>query len=597
MNLIWKKYKKHTDLLKTKYLEVYLAENKKGKKVLIQKIISNEIDEEIKDEKTIKIIEIIKNKSESYIIIEYDPNILTHSLIGPIYPPFTKEENKILSSKLKYAYCKILNEQYKETGELGYFIKFKSKNFPMKIGLLMNFIDVEKEKTINFKYENKNHVINLSSKRKRYFSCKYEYFLIEIINNDNIKDFIVYDENIDCCYKNKNNFLSKEVIRMSFENKAYTKNEIFDVEKKGISLYDFGKNNDIIKLNLNKLDTDKSFIILLNSKEKDYPMIGNNLFKYNIIENVRKQAKYSLLSHSPTISLKNIKLIEEKEQIENCQVLNNGNISLLIRKYPSDIYLNIYNQNLQLENKIKFNFKTNFARHKSLSGDNILLLFDISRIIKLDKENKNKYNIIQTFPEDENIKKDACQCKDYLIFILDKIYFEIWKYDTKLEFFFFDKKVIINLYEPLVGYDIKLIHQNEIVISTTGGTIFLEIDKNDNISIVSRNKYTFYFCPFIYKKKYLLTENGYYIYDLRKKWPIACSYLQFNRSCYIKNIILLSNGNLLLEYEDLENNKKYLIEATIFENEIFAIHKIQLKYNFQLITQLKNGSIAIIKNK
>jgi hypothetical protein len=268
----------------------------------------------------------------------------------------------------------------------------------------------------------------------------------------------------------------------------------------------------------------------------------------------------------------------------------------LIRNHPSYVYLNIYNQNLQLEKKITFNFKTNFARHKSLSNDNILLLFDIPRIIKLNKENKNKYDIIQTFPEEENVKKDACQCKDYLIFI-DKIYFEIWKYDTKLEFFFFNKKVIYNLYAPLVGYDIKLIHPNEIVISTTGGTIFLEIDKNNSISIVCRVKGQFYFCPFIYKKKYLLTTNGYFIFDLRKKWPIACSYLQFNLGCYTKNIILLSNGNLLLEYEDVENNKKYLIEATIFENEIFAIKKIQLKYNFQIITQLKNGSIVIIKSK
>jgi hypothetical protein len=50
-----------------------------------------------------------------------------------------------------------------------------------------------------------------------------------------------------------------------------------------------------------------------------------------------------------------------------------------------------------------------------------------------------------------------------------------------------------------------------------------------------------------------------------------------------------------MEYEDNQNNKKYLIEVTIFENEIFDIQKIQLKYNFQLITQLKNGAIAIIK--
>ena len=58
---------------------------------------------------------------------------------------------------------------------------------------------------------------------------------------------------------------------------------------------------------------------------------------------------------------------------------------------------------------------------------------------------------------------------------------------------------------------------------------------------------------------------------------------------------MLSNGNLLLEYEDIEKQKKYLIEAKIFENEIFVIQKIHLKYQFQLITQLKNGTIVIIK--
>ena len=596
MNLIWKKYKKNSDLLKTKYLEVYLAENKKGKKVLIQKLISNKIDEEIKNEKKIKIIEIIKNKSESYIIIEYDPKILTHYLIGPIYSPFTREENKILSSKLKYAYCFILDDQYRETGKIGYFIKFKIKNFPIKLGLFTNFIDVEKAKTINFKYENKNQVINLSSKRKRYFSCKFEYFLIEIINNDNIKDYIVYDENLDCCYKNKNIFLSKEVIRMSFENKIYSKNEIVDIENKGNTLYNF-EENDIIKLNLNKLDTDKSFIILLNLKEKNYPIIGNNLFRYKIIENVKKQYKYSLLSHSSTISIKNIKIIEEKGQIGNFQILNNGNISILFRKSNSDIYLNIYNQNLQLENKITFNYKANFARHKLLNNDNIILLFNSPIIIKLNKESKNKYDIIQTFPEEEILKKDACQCKDYLIFILQEIYFEIWKYDFKLEFFFFQKKVVINLYRPLLRYDINFIDPNEIIISTTGGTIFLDIDKNNNISIVCRVQSELYFCPFIYKKKYLLTKDGYFIYDLRKKRPIACSYLQLNLSCHTNNIILLSNGNLLLEYKYTDKDKNYLVEARIFENEIFLIKKIQLKYNFQIITQLKNGSIVIIKSK
>ena len=79
--------------------------------------------------------------------------------------------------------------------------------------------------------------------------------------------------------------------------------------------------------------------------------------------------------------------------------------------------------------------------------------------------------------------------------------------------------------------------------------------------------------------------------------PIACCDLQFNQNCESKKVILLSNGNLLIEYEDLENSKKYLIEATIFENEIFVIQKMQLNYNFQLITQLNNGLILIIKKK
>ena len=195
------------------------------------------------------------------------------------------------------------------------------------------------------------------------------------------------------------------------------------------------------------------------------------------------------------------------------------------------------------------------------------------------------------------IRKDVCQFKDYLIFVLKTIYLEIWKYNNQMEFYFFHQKIKISFFKYLIRCDIKLIRQNELAISSSCGTIFLEIDKNNNISIISRVRCELYFCPFIYNKKYLLTKDGTYMFDLRKKWPISYSFLQFNQSCYIKNIILLSNGNLLLEYEDLENNKKYLIEATIFENEIFAIQKIQLKNNCQLITQLKNGSIIIIKNK
>jgi hypothetical protein len=595
MSSIWKKYKKISNLLIIKNLEVYLAENKKGNKVLILYLNSFPIDEDIKEEKSIKIIEIIKKKTEEYIIIEYDPKLLNNPLIGPIYTPFTKEENQILSSKLKYTRCLLLDDQNKETGKIGYFIKFKIKNFPIKKGLYINsFIDIEHEKFINFKYENKNHVINLSSKRKRYYSCKFKYFLIEIINNDCIKDFFVYDEAFDCNCKNKKNFLSKEVVRIIFDEKKYLKSEIFDIKKTDIDIfYDYGKFNDKIELKVNKFDSNITDVILLNLKEKDYPMVGNYLFEYNIIENIKKQIRYSLLSPPPTISIKNIKFIEIKKEVHNYQILNNGNISLLIYK-NDNLHLKIYNQNLKLENEIIFKSNNEHAIHKQLNNGNFILLLDNTFIIKLNKESENKYDTIQIFPEEVCGRKDVCQFQDYLVFVLKKLYLEIWKYNTsELKYVFHQKINFFSNY--ILNCDLKLVHPNELVVTTSCGTVFLEINKNNQISLVSRVKFAFYFCPFIYNKKYLLTENGNYIFDLRKKWLIAYSSLKFNNDCYTEKIILLSNGNLLLEYEDLEKEKKYLIEATIFENEIFVIHTIQLKYQFQLITQLKNGTIVIIK--
>ena len=597
MSSIWKKYKKISNLLIIKNLEVYLAENKKGNKVLILYLNSFPIDEDIKEEKSIKIIEIIKKKTEEYIIIEYDPKLLNNPLIGPIYTPFTKEENQILSSKLKYTRCLLLDDQNKETGKIGYFIKFKIKNFPIKKGLYINsFIDIEHEKFINFKYENKNHVINLSSKRKRFFSCKFDYFLIEIINNDNIKDFLVYDETIDCSYKNKKLFLSKEIIRISFEDKIYIKSEIIDINQREIDIfYDFGKFNDKIELNFNKFDPYTTDIILLNLKEKEYPIIDNYFFKYNIIENVKKQIRYSLLSPRSTLNIKKIKFIEEKEEIQNYQILNNGNISLLIYK-NNNIHLKIYNQNLKLENEVIFKSNFEHAKHKQLNNDNFILLFINTFIIKLNKENQNKYDTIQIFPEEEIRRKDVCQFKDFLIFIFEKQYLEIWKFNTSELKYVVHQKMLFNFFSGyLPNCDIKSVCKNELIVSTSSGTLFLEINKNNYLSLVSRVKFQFYFCSFVYNKNYLLTENGEYIFDLRKKWPIAYSSLKFNNSCYTENIILLSNGNLLLEYEDIESQKKYLIEATIFENEIFVIQKIQLKYQFQLITQLKDGTIVIIK--
>ena len=45
-------------------------ENKNRNKVLIQRLISNIIDKDIKEEKIIKIIQINKKKTEAYIVIE-----------------------------------------------------------------------------------------------------------------------------------------------------------------------------------------------------------------------------------------------------------------------------------------------------------------------------------------------------------------------------------------------------------------------------------------------------------------------------------------------------------------------------------------------
>ena len=605
--MICEKYKKIKDLLNTNNLVVYLVQNNYGQQYLIQKLNTNKINDDIKKEKSIKIIKIMQKGDESYIIIKFKPEVLTNPLIGPIYPPFSKEEDQIISSKLNYAYCSIVNEKNiirKET--IGYFVKFKIKNFPIKKGLFINYINTEKVNNINFKYDNKMQSINLSTERKIYSSFKYDYTLIEIMDNDNIKDFLLYDENINCNFKNRKNFLLKEVVCLSFNNKKYYKNSIINVDRKDIKLYDHYKDSDIINFNYNlSVINDKSLVILLNEKENDFPIIDNYLINNNNIEDIKKQIQFSLIPHPLSVNFANIKI---EENCKYSQTFKDGRISMIFLK-DNLISLKIYNKDFILEDEIIFEkdlkdkiYGPSFKKYKILNNGDILIIYEKALIIRLNKSNPKKYDIIrQLYFNSSN--NDVCEYKDYLIFCEteETLNIYIWKYDSITKNYISPPQELHYPYynEEQNHYNkcqILQIAQNKIILSEGYVTYFFEII-NDVFTLNCIINEGFYFCPFTYKGKYLLSEYGNNIFDLNLRKTIAWCLLEISNNCYCKKIIKIPNGNLLIEYEDHYYEKKYLIEATIFQNEIYVIQKTEINYDYKLITCLNNGKIILVNNK
>lgn len=610
MNISLKKYKTIKVLFNRNNSVIRLVKDNKQQLFFIKKINSNTTSKDLTNEKSNKII---KKGNESYIIFEFKPELLTNPLFGPIYTPFSKEENEIISSKLKYACCSIFYGNIGIKEIMGYFIKFKINNFPIKKGLFINQIFLEKLNIINYKYENETYSIDISHGRKIYFSFKYNYTLIEIIDSDNIKDFLIYDEDINVNFDNINNFLLKEVIFLVFNTKKYYKNSIINIVRKENKLFDNYKGSVIINynININQLDiNEKYLVIILNEKEKNFPLIDNYLIKNDIIEDIKKQVKFSLISYKPSLNFEDMKIIE-KGNYKYLQFLKDGNFSIL----TSDPRL-LYNERF-ISDTFE-NLDSDFS-YKVLSSDDLLIFYKNSKKAKIKRPNKfnvQKYETIQILDSQISID-DIIEVKDYLIFCNTKDFLsiEMWKYNKKDNKYISIQKIIFYQYKSeekdflclklgLTEYKLiknntlcKMlkIKENQLILKEGIKVWFFEII-NDNISLISVIKDDLEFCPFVYKGKYLLTKYANNLFDFKLKKSVATCSLNLSNNGYCNKIILIPNGNLLIEYEDHFYNKKYLIEAIIFKKEIFAIHKIEIQKNHKLFSCLKNGKIIIIDN-
>ena len=191
MNSVWKKYEKKKILNEKKNEAMYLGKEKVNnkKQVLIKQLEKTKIEkiEAIKSTFSSGIIEIFEDRTSIIFVIEYYTSLLVHPLIGKIYLPFTKEENDIFNSKLKFACFPMKspkNEIIDFNNNFGFCMKLKLKGFKVLKFLLYNF-----KNGISNTISIINQIIDFTKKRNVFCDRKYSYIMIDLFDSDGIKDY------------------------------------------------------------------------------------------------------------------------------------------------------------------------------------------------------------------------------------------------------------------------------------------------------------------------------------------------------------------------------------------------------------------------
>ena len=290
MNLVWKKYDKTKILNDKKNAAMFLGKeknNKNPKQVLIKQVDKSNVKkiEDIKSTFSSRIIETLEDRTSTIFVIEYYTSILVHPLIGKIYLLFTQEENNIFNSKMKFA-CFPMKEN-----NFGFCLKIKLKGFKVLKYLLFNFNNgISSNISIN------GQIIDLTKKRNIFPDRKYSYIMVQLFDSDGIKDYIVYDENIQYT-----KLLYKEIICLNLKKSKFIKSSITGfTDKKPLTFHPpNGSSDKIAYCSLIKIDHKvyTSTVFLLNDKENEYPLIDSFVTDINsIISYFKKKLLFSTQS-------------------------------------------------------------------------------------------------------------------------------------------------------------------------------------------------------------------------------------------------------------------------------------------------------------
>ena len=113
--------------------------------------------------------------------------------------PVNIEGTKKILDQLMNCICKI---QIKGTYATGFFCKFSYKKQSIKVFMtsyhFFNEKDLKENKKLNLSLndEKETKTIDLSIERKTYFNKEYDTTMIELKDEDNIKDYLELDDNI-----------------------------------------------------------------------------------------------------------------------------------------------------------------------------------------------------------------------------------------------------------------------------------------------------------------------------------------------------------------------------------------------------------------
>ena len=339
-----------------------------------------------------------------------DQNNITDSV-----EPVNIEGTKKILNQLMNCICKI---KIKGIFGTGFFCKIPFKNETIKVFMtnyhVLNENDLKENKKLNLLLNDEKEyiIIDLEIERKIYFNKDYDITIIELKDEDKIKDYLELDDNLlkdnlDIIYK------SKSIYTLHYPNEknacvSYGLLNTLDnyniMHKCFVNNYSFG--SPILNLENNKL-------IGMQTKGSNHSDNMGTLLKLPLQDFINKNF---INVDKNSIIINNI----EYKIIKELGKGGFGKVNQVLSKYDNKYYA-IKEIPIKEETKDKIESFQNEANILSkFNCDNIVKYYDIYK-------DENKFYILMEFCKGETLKSFIDKYKDDIILIKENIIIKIIK--------------------------------------------------------------------------------------------------------------------------------------------------------------------------
>ena len=275
---------------------------------------------------------------------EVESNLISYNTNEDV----NKDKANISDYVIKFEMEAKINGEIKYTKGIGVLCNIPSKKIKALITYnhMMNFDFLNKGEKMILYINKKENEININTIRYKYTNKDLDITIIEILDNDNIKNFIEIDKFI-----NSRNYTGTNIISVSLND-----NEDFDLSYSKI----IDKENDnyicnieSIKEGLIILKDNMKLIGIIKEKEEKINIIPMNIIinKINFIKGIYRIKKDDISKDIQILNNKNVLVNIANEEIEkNIKIIINGEIESNILKYKFNkegdyiIYFISYNE-------------------------------------------------------------------------------------------------------------------------------------------------------------------------------------------------------------------------------------------------------------